>query len=1038
HHGGAVPLSDCLPVLENMGFRVLNEHPYLIESEEGEIWIHDFLMVSASGIAIDLAKQKSRSKLEGAFAAIWAGTAEDDPLNRLTLLAGLGHRDVTVLRAYSRFLRQARMPYSIDYMEDALADYPEIARLLVRVFLARFDPKRDGDIAAREAEAAGYVAAIEEALEAVPSLDVDRILRRFLNAIQSTLRTNFYQPGPDGAKAYLSFKLDSGKLDDLPLPRPWREIFVFSPWVEGVHLRGGPVARGGLRWSDRKEDFRTEVLGLVKAQQVKNAVIVPVGSKGGFLPKKLPAGGSREDVQAEAIRCYRTFLMGLLDITDNLVQGSVVPPADVVRYDADDPYLVVAADKGTATFSDIANGIAKEYGFWLDDAFASGGSNGYDHKGMGITARGGWEAVKRHFRELGHDTQSAPFTAMGCGDMSGDVFGNGMLLSDQIRLQAAFDHRDIFIDPDPDPASSFHERKRLFEMGRSSWQDYDRGLISAGGGVFPRSAKSVALTPEIQAMLGIEAERLTPTELIKVIMGAEVDLFWFGGIGTYIKADDESHADAGDRANDAVRVSASEVRARVVGEGANLGVTQLGRIGLARRGIKINTDAVDNSAGVDCSDHEVNIKIALGQVVQAGDMTEKQRNTLLADMTDRVGDLVLVTNYTQSLAISMAEARSAQLLDAHVRFMRGLESQGLLNRTVELLPNDEELAERAAAGKGLSRPEIAVLLAYAKITLFDEIVASRAPDDPHMERFLIDYFPEALAEPFGDAVRGHRLRREIISTVLANIVVNEGGLSLVSRLHEETGASIGEIVEAFFVAREILGIAGLKAEIDALDNQVPASVQIEMHTALSHAVTSQLSCVLHRPTELDAGDLITMYGESFARVGEMLPELLSDYSKALLVERGQRLIDAGVPEDLAGRVAGLEFLGGALDIIDVAIQSGCDVGEVAETYFAAGARFGLDWLRIMARNLDAGDHWEQIAAGRLIGDLRAQQSQIAAAALARGEGLTGAAAVASWTEAKAEDVARADKLMAELKGGPALSVAKIAVAASQFRTVVSA
>ncbi|MEL6575265.1 MAG: NAD-glutamate dehydrogenase, partial [Pseudomonadota bacterium] len=1039
HKGGPVPLSDCLPVLEHMGFRVLNEHPYLIECEGGETWIHDFLMVSATGCPIDLAKPRSRAKLEEGFDAVWTGAAEDDPLNRLILLAGLSHRDVSVLRAFSRFLRQARIPFSIEYMEDALAEYPEIARLLMRVFLARFDPRVEKDRATRDAEAGEHIAAIEAALEAVPSLDVDRILRRFLNAIQSTLRTNVYQPGPDGAaKSYLSFKFDSGALDDLPLPRPWREIFVFSPWVEGVHLRGGPVARGGLRWSDRKEDFRTEVLGLVKAQQVKNSVIVPVGSKGGFLPKKLPAGGNREEVQAEAIRCYKTFLSGLLDITDNLDQGTVVPPAAVVRYDLDDPYLVVAADKGTATFSDIANGLAQDYGFWLDDAFASGGSNGYDHKGMGITAKGGWEAVKRHFRELGHDTQSEPFTVMGCGDMSGDVFGNGMLLSDQIRLQAAFDHRDIFIDPDPDPSTTFVERKRLFEMGRSSWQDYDRSLMSPGGGIFPRSSKSVQLTPEIQALLGIEAERVTPAELIKAIMGAEVDLFWFGGIGTYIKAAEETHADVGDKANEALRVDAAEVRARVIGEGANLGVTQKGRIALARQGVKINTDAVDNSAGVDCSDHEVNIKIALGQVVQAGDMTEKQRNQLLAEMTDRVSELVLWTNYTQTLAISMAEARAPQLLDAHWRFMRGLESRGLLNRAVELLPDDEAMAERLAGGEGLTRPEIAVLVSYAKLTLFDEIVASPVPDDPHLEHFLIDYFPEALAEPFGAAVRGHRLRREIIATVLANIVVNEGGASLVARLGEETGASTGEIVEAFFAAREILSVGQLKAEIDALDNQVPAAVQIEMHTALAHAMTSQLSCILSRPSELDTGALVSMYGPGMAVVSEGLPVLLTDFTKGRLDGRVARLVEAGVPEELAAKVSGLEFQGGVLDVVDVAARTGRDVHAVAETYFAAGARFGLDWLRTEARGLAAADHWEGVAVGRLISDLRAQQSQIAAAALARDEALVGSAAVGAWAEAKAEDAGRADKLMAELRGGATLSVAKLAVAASAFRSVVGA
>jgi glutamate dehydrogenase len=655
--GEAVPLSDCLPVLEHMGFRVLEEHPYLVSRGGDEIWLHDFYMTSADGADLDLGALGA--KLEQAYAAIWAGTVDDDPLNRLVLLAGLSARETMLLRAYSRFLRQVRIPYSFEYMEDALAGNPGIARSLVALFHALFDPATGGDAAAREHEAARICGEIEAALEAVASLDVDRILRRFRNAIEATLRTNCFQPDANGAdKTYVSFKFDCAKLDELPLPRPWREIFVYATWVEGVHLRGGPVARGGLRWSDRKEDYRTEVLGLVKAQQVKNAVIVPVGSKGGFLPKALPAGGSREEVLTEAIRCYKTFLAGLLDITDNLDGAQVVPPASAIRRDGDDPYLVVAADKGTATFSDIANGVAADYGFWLGDAFASGGSNGYDHKGMGITAKGVWEAVKRHFRELGHDTQTQPFTVIGCGDMSGDVFGNGMLLSDKIRLVAAFDHRDIFIDPDPDPVKSFAERKRMFALPRSSWQDYGKTLISKGGGIFPRSAKSIALTPEIRELTGLKPDRVTPSELIHTLLKTPADLMWFGGIGTYIKASRESHADVGDRANDAIRVSASEIRARVIGEGANLGVTQRARVELSARGVKINTDAVDNSAGVDCSDHEVNIKIALGAVVGAGDMTEKQRNALLARMTGEVSELVLQTNYNQTLAISLADARA--------------------------------------------------------------------------------------------------------------------------------------------------------------------------------------------------------------------------------------------------------------------------------------------------------------------------------------------------------------------------------------------
>ncbi len=647
HLGPAIPLSDCLPVLEHMGFRVLEEQPFKVTRAEADIWLHDFFMRSADGSAFVLSDL--REKLEKTFSAVWSREADDDPLNRLVLLAGISVRETVILRAYSRFLRQARIPYSIDYMEDALADNPAIARSLVALFHAMFDPDAEGEIAVRDDNMARISEGIEAALEAVSSLDVDSILRRFRNVVQSTLRTNYYQPDAAGLqKHYVSFKFDSARLDDLPQPRPWREIFVYSTWIEGVHLRGGPVARGGLRWSDRKEDYRTEVLGLVKAQQVKNAVIVPFGSKGGFLPKNLPAGGSREDILAEAIRSYKTFLSGLLDVTDNLNGQEVVPPKSVVRRDGDDPYLVVAADKGTATFSDIANGIAADYGFWLGDAFASGGSNGYDHKGMGITAKGAWEAVKRHFRELGHDIQSQPFTVIGCGDMSGDVFGNGMLLSDRIKLIAAFDHRDIFIDPSPDAAKSFAERSRMFALQRSSWQDYEGPLISKGGGVFSRSSKSISLTHEIKELTGLKADRATPGELIHALLKAQADLLWFGGIGTYIKSSGESHSDAGDRANDATRVNATEVRVRVVGEGANLGVTQRGRIELSTRGVKLNTDAVDNSAGVDCSDHEVNIKIALGSVVGAGDMTEKQRNTLLAKMTGEVADLVLQTNYNQN------------------------------------------------------------------------------------------------------------------------------------------------------------------------------------------------------------------------------------------------------------------------------------------------------------------------------------------------------------------------------------------------------
>jgi len=1036
HAGGSVPLSDALPVLENMGFRILSEHPYKVELGETDSWIHDFYMLSAKGVEVDLGQL--RAKLEDTFDAAWNGLVDDDRLNQLVLLSGLTARETALLRAYSRYLQQARIPYSVAYMEDALSQNPGIAKSLVELFAAQFDEQNGLAQAAREAECARITAAIEAALEAVPSLDIDQILRRFRNAILSTLRTNYYQPGADGKpKAYVSFKFDSTKLDGLPLPRPWREIYVYATYVEGIHLRGGAVARGGLRWSDRKEDYRTEVLGLVKAQQVKNAVIVPVGSKGGFLPRRLPEGGSREEVLAEAIRCYKTFLSGLLDLTDNLKGDAVAPPLNVLRRDVDDPYLVVAADKGTATFSDIANGVAGDYGFWLDDAFASGGSHGYDHKGMGITAKGAWEAVKRHFRELGHDTQTTPFNVIGVGDMSGDVFGNGMLLSEKIRLVAAFDHRDIFIDPEPDIARSFLERKRLFETPRTSWRDYDVSLISTGGGVFSRSAKSVALTPQIKAVTGLTADKVTPYELMKAILRMPADLLWFGGIGTYIKASTETQADAGDRSNDAIRVDAGEVRARVVGEGANLGVTQRGRIQLARRGTKLNTDAVDNSAGVDCSDHEVNIKIALGRVVEAGDMTPKQRNTLLAKMTDEVGELVLKTNYNQTLALSMTEARAPAMLEDHARFMRALESKGELNREVELLPSDEQIKELKAQGLGLTRPEIAVLIAYAKIDNFGKLVGSTMPDDPYCEQFLIDYMPTQLRKKHREAILGHRLRREIVATVLANLVVNEVGPSIVNRVSEETGATQAAVMRAFVIARDVFDIGAIRAAINALDNKAPAASQIALHIALADIAELQSQALLARATDRVMSDVIAAYKPGVAAIIEAAPDLLLDFSKQRFEDRNASLIADGVPEDIARSVTRLEPLGGALDIVDVARTRGRDVLQVAETYFAAGSRFGLDWLRSTARGLRPANHWERAATERLLGELRSQQSQIAAAALDAGKGETGAACIEQWASANKEAVHRADRVVTELHEGEPLSLAKLAVATSQFRAMTT-
>ncbi|SNS17402.1 NAD-glutamate dehydrogenase [Tropicimonas sediminicola] len=1028
--GRSVPLSDCLPILENMGFRILEEHPSRIDREDEEIWLHDFYMQSADGSDIDL--PAVRDELEEAFSLLWNGKVDDDPLNRLVLKAGLTARETALLRAYGGYLWQARIPYSMPYMQDALNGNPEIARQLVALFAALFDPAAHTDDAERAKAGDRIAAEIETALEAVDSLDFDQILRRFRNAILATLRTNYFQSDADGApKPYISFKFDCAELDALPLPRPWREIYVYSSSVEGVHLRFGPVARGGLRWSDRKEDYRTEVLGLVKAQQVKNAVIVPVGSKGGFLPKTLPADGTRDEVVAEAVRCYRIFLSGLLDVTDNIIGADVVPPNAVVRRDADDPYLVVAADKGTATFSDFANALATEYGFWLGDAFASGGSNGYDHKGMGITARGAWEAVKRHFRELGHDTQTQPFTVIGCGDMSGDVFGNGMLLSDQIKLVAAFDHRDIFIDPDPDPAVSFAERKRLFALPRSSWKSYDESLISKGGGVFSRSSKSIALTPEIQALTGLTESRVTPFELIKAILKSQADLMWFGGIGTYIKSEAESHADTGDRANDAVRINAGEVRVRVIGEGANLGISQRGRIALAKAGVKVNSDAVDNSAGVDCSDHEVNIKIALGSVVDAGDMTEKQRNTLLARMTDEVGELVLQTNYHQTLAISLIEAAAPALLDSHSRFMQSLEAEGKLNREVEFLPSEEEIAERREARQGLTRPEIAVLVAYAKIDIFADLVQSDVLDDPYMERFLFEYMPTPLRKEHAAALKEHRLRREIIATVVSNMLVNEGGPAMCARLREDSGASVGEIVKAFIIVREIFGLADVADEVNALDNKIAASVQIEIHRALSDMLAAQCERLIKEDCA-GIGEAIERFRPGIAEIATIAEATVSAFSRERLAARTAELLGQGAPEHLASRVALAELLGGAIDVFDVADRLGRSVADVAASYYAAGARFSLDWLRSTARGVVVADHWERMALGRLMADMRVHQSNIAAAALSLDEAEPGADCIAKWVEKNSQLAQRADKLINELRAGGPLTVSKLAVASSHL------
>lgn len=1036
--GPPVALSDILPMLENMGLRVIGEVPFDVRPRDRvhPVWIHDFEIETEDGAPIDLSKVKEA--FHDVFGRVWRGEMENDGFNKLVLRAGLTAREVQVLRAYCKYLRQAQIPFSQAYMEQTLKNNPQVARRLVDLFLARFDPTRFQD--GRDRRIQEIVAETEALLEAVGNLDEDRIIRRFLNVIQSTLRTNFFQPDAEGGhKPYISFKLDSRNLDELPLPRPFREIFVYSPRVEGVHLRFGMVARGGLRWSDRREDFRTEILGLVKAQQVKNAVIVPVGSKGGFVVKRPPAPeAGREAFLEEGIACYKTFIRGLLDITDNLKAGKLVPPDAVVRHDRDDPYLVVAADKGTATFSDIANGVSADYGHWLDDAFASGGSAGYDHKKMGITARGAWESVKRHFRELGKDIQNEDFTCVGVGDMSGDVFGNGMLLSRHIKLLGAFNHLHIFVDPDPDPAESWVERKRLFDTPGTAWTDYDAKLISKGGGVFDRKAKSIKLSPEIKARFGIKADQLPPNELIRALLTAEVELLWFGGIGTYVKARQETHADAGDRANDALRIDAAEVRAKVIGEGANLGLTQKGRIAYGLAGGRCNTDSIDNSAGVDCSDHEVNIKILLGEIEEAGDLTRKQRDRLLEKMTDEVADLVLRDNYLQSQAITVTHLLGAHLLDRLARFMRSLERVGQLDRAIEALPDDETVEERMKAGIGLTRPEISVLLSYAKIVLYDEILASDLPDDPYLQRDLADYFPQPLRKKYATQIKAHRLHREIKATVATNAMINRVGVTFIYEVKEKTGMPAADIARAYMISREIFGMEETWDAIEALDNKVPAQLQANMLMECGRLIERGTVWFLREAGyPLDISTQIARYGVGVRSLSDNLAEVISEADERMLGERAAAYQRQGAPEDLSRRIASLGLLVPACDIVRIALAAELPVARAARTYFTIGARFGFDWLRRASGQLPTDTAWDKLAVTAIVDDLYGHQGELTGRVLeaAAGNGKTDGL-IEAWAEARRPLVARTDQLVTELQATGTPDFAMLAVANRQLKSLV--
>jgi len=1029
--GQPISLSHSLPMLENMGVQVLDEHPYCLHTTDGRtVWISDFGLQLSSADHFDT--DISRNNFQQAFGRIFRGEVENDGLNKLVVLAGLEWREIVLLRAFGRYLRQGGLTFNQTYIEQCLANYASIAHQLVDLFHMRLSPD---ELRRNQRQAEQLEQDIRQELERVDNLDDDRILTSFLTVILATLRSNFFQRDSSGKpKPYLSFKFNSRDIGFLPLPRPMVEIWVYSPRMEGIHLRGGKVARGGLRWSDRMEDFRTEVLGLVKAQMVKNAVIVPVGSKGGFICKQLPPPGERDAWLAEGIECYKTFIRGLLDLTDNLLGNEIAPPPNVVRLDGDDPYLVVAADKGTASFSDIANAISQEYGFWLDDAFASGGSAGYDHKKMAITARGAWESTKRHFRELGIDIQQQDFTVVGIGDMSGDVFGNGMLQSPHICLLAAFDHRHIFIDPTPDPAVSLAERERLFKLARSSWADYDTGLISAGGGVYPRSAKSITLSDQACSALGIDGRQFTPAELVQQLLRAPVDLLYNGGIGTYIKASRQNHSEANDRTNDNLRINASELRCKVITEGGNLGLTQAARVEYALNGGRINTDAIDNSGGVDCSDHEVNIKILLNAALTAGDLTLKQRNTLLAEMTEEVAALVLRDNYAQTQALSLAESLAAPMLNVHARFIQFHEKAGKLNRRLEYLPSEEEIAERRLARLGLTRPELAVLLAYAKITLYESLVESSVPDALEFTLMLTDYFPRPICLRFSDQMYEHYLKREIIATHVTNQIVNRMGITFAFRLGEETGATAADVAFGWAVANEIFRAPYYWAQIEALDNQISADVQLQLQTEFRKLIERATRWILRNTRALaDHSEVTRKFADGIKKLLPALPAMLHGRDLQQVEHTVTDFLQAGVPEALARHIALSEPLVAVLDIIEIAHISLLDISQVATAYFDLGAKLQLDWLQAAINRLPRDNRWQTLARSALRDDLYRQHRALAALVLQTAHAGSPEAAVDMWLEHKASSVSSCMQIFSELQAQSSQDLAMLSAALREIR-----
>ena len=1027
-----IALADVLPILDNAGLRVLDEHPYRVRLADAEpVWLHDLRLTCVDSAAAS-ADRDTYQRFEDLFIAVWDGVVENDRFNQLVLGAGVSKRDVTILRAYARYLRLIGNAFSQEHIQRTLAAHPTIAAALISMFRCRFDP---AGRQSSDAEAAAIEAELRTDIDAVTSLDEDRILRSILNLIHATVRTNFFQATGDGAKPTVSFKLDPELVTNLPLPRPMFEVFVYSPRVEGVHLRGGRVARGGIRWSDRLDDFRAEILGLMKAQMVKNAVIVPVGAKGGFIVRRPPSDAAERNAEGRA--CYRAFIEAILDITDNVVNGAVVPPPDVVRYDGDDPYLVVAADKGTATFADLGNTISAEYGFWLSDAFAAGGSNGYDHKKLGITARGAWESTKRHFRQMASDATSAPITVAGIGDMSGDVFGNGLLLSHQLRLVAAFDHRHVFIDPDPDPDTSYQERLRLSQLERSSWADYATDALSAGGGIYSRQLKAIRLSPETRQMLALVGDDFTPDDIVRAILTAPVDLLYNGGIGTYVRSSEESNIDVGDKTNDATRVSADQLRCRVVVEGGNLGITQRGRVEYAVHGGLINTDAIDNSAGVDCSDHEVNIKILLSGLESAGELSRAERDALLAEMADDVTGLVLRDNYQQALALARNAAIAAEYGQVHLRYIQSLESNGHINRPLESLPTDKQFAERLIARQGLCRPELAVIFAHTKMVGYDDLVASTVPDDPYFEARLDEYFPPKLRARFAGAISGHPLRREIIATSIINELVNRQEVSFLFRLQDETEASIPDIVCAYIASVDLLHARSCWAALDGLDGTLAEPERFVLLRRQNNHIEAATRWLLRHPTRSpEPGSMVERFRAPLNAIFATLPDVLADSDREWYAEDTRQMTAAGVPEAVACRLALCDLVSAPLDIADITFASGESLGSAISLYFDVRSALQLDWLQKRVLELPDSTLMELLARISLRDGLDRLHREIAKAVLAEPGGANGDSRVQQWLTRNATALKRSSRLVSEMRDRNTADAAAIGLVLTEMRELV--